>query len=435
MIVPSSIHIALWALLACLGLVTAFFQTAATPWMILAGFGLGAAMLDGLLCLRRPAVTLERTVHHNLPVTAWSGVTLKLSSQENNTLSIQLHDHCDPDFKVKNQPNSFNLSPGRCATVQYQLFPTRRGHFAFKGADIFVTSSLHLWQKKWFLPCDSETKVFPNFKEISHFALMATHHHLSMMGIKKLMKRGEGNEFHQLREYRQGDDLQKIDWKATSRYRKLISKDFQDERDQQIIFVLDSGRRMRHVEGGKSHLDQALNSVLLLSYVAARQGDGVGLYSFGGTEKWLPPRKQENSVRALLLGMYDIESSTNAADYLRATQDLLALQNRRSLMVIVTNSRAEDYDDLLKMTRQLRKKHLVVIADLREKILSESLSLPINSIDDAIRYQALQHYLAQRKYLLSQMQHLGIYALDITAEKLPAALVNTYLEIKSSGSL
>ena len=148
-----------------------------------------------------------------------------------------------------------------------------------------------------------------------------------MMGIRKLTKRGEGKEFHQLREYRKGDELQKIDWKATSRYRRLISKEYQDERDQQVVFVLDCGRRMRHMENGKSQLDQTLNSILLLAYVAARQGDGVGLYSFGGTEKWLPPRKQENSVRSLMLGMYDIESSTNASDYLRAAQDLLKLQN------------------------------------------------------------------------------------------------------------
>lgn len=255
------------------------------------------------------------------------------------------------------------------------------------------------------------------------------------MGIKKLIRRGEGNEFHQLREYRQGDELQKIDWKATSRYRRLISKDYQDERDQQIIFVLDCGRRMRHMESGKSLLDQALNSILLLSYVASRQGDGVGLYSFGGTEKWLPPRKQEDSIRELLLGMYDIKSSTNAADYLRATQDLLALQNRRSLMVIITNSRAEDYDDLLKMTGQLRRKHLVVIADLREEILDKSLLDPITSFTSAVRYQALQHYLAKRKNLIRQLQHLGIHSLDVTAEQLPASLVNRYLEIKSSGSL
>jgi len=435
MIYPTTLHIALWALLTAIGLLDFFLPGTASVWQILVAVLVGVSLLDGLLSLRRPLLKLRRTVHHSLPVTAWSKVKLKITSEARFSLSLQLHDHCNPDFQVQGQPNSFSLAGGNSASVVYRVFPTRRGHYTFPGADILVHSPLRLWQKKWFFPCIDETKVFPNFREISHYVLLATHHHLSTMGIRKLAKRGEGKEFHQLREYRKGDELQKIDWKATSRYRRLISKEYQDERDQQVVFVLECGRRMRHMESGKSQLDQTLNSVLLLAYVAAGQGDGVGLYSFGGTEKWLPPRKQENSVRSLMLDMYDIESSTNASDYLRATRDLLKLQNRRSLMLIITNSRAEDHEDLLTMTRQLRRKHLVVIANLRENILDETLSAPIKGFTDAARYQALQHYLAKRHKLHIQLQHLGIYALDVTAQQLPAALVNTYLEIKNTGNL
>jgi uncharacterized protein (DUF58 family) len=435
MILPTLFHIGLWFVLASLGLAAFFFPAAGRLWLPAAGMAFGAALLDALFSRRRPAVELERVVHHNLPVTVWSKVTMKITNRGRQTLSLEIHDHCHPDFTVKDLPRAVGLAPGQCATLDYQVFPTKRGHYNFSGTDVIVASPLHLWQKKWFFPHQSETKVFPNFREIHHFALLATHHHLSLMGIKKLTKRGEGSEFHQLREYRQGESLQKIDWKATSRYRRLISKDYQDERDQQVIFVLDCGRRMHHVESGKSHLDQALNSILLLAYVAARQGDGVGFYSFGGSQKWLPPRKQGDSVRALLLTMYDVESSTDASDYLQATQDLLALQGRRSLMVIITSTRAEDHDDLLTMARQLRRKHLVIIADLRENILDDTLNAPIPGFFEAVRYEALQHYLGERRNLLQEMRHAGIHALDVSAGQLPAAIVNSYLEIKSAGSL
>lgn len=435
MILPTLVQIGLWLLLALLGLAAFFIPVATRLWPPAAGLLLGTALLDILFCRRRPPLELKRQVHHNLPVTVWSKVFLKLINHGRQTLSLEIHDHCHPDFTVKDQPRTVSLAPGQCASIEYRIFPTKRGHYRFKGADLFVRSPLLLWQKKWFMPCQDEAKVFPNFREIHHFALLATHHHLSMLGIKKLTKRGEGSEFHQLREYRQGESLQKIDWKATSRYRRLISKDYQDERDQQVVFVLDCGRRMRHVESGKSHLDQALNSILLLAYVAARQGDGVGFYSFGGSQKWLPPRKQGDSVRALLLTMYDIESSTDASDYLHATQDLIALQGRRSLMVIITSSRAEDHDDLLTMARQLHRKHLVVVADLREDILDDTLHAPISGFIEAVRYEALQHYLGERKNLLREMKHAGVHALDVSAEQLPAAIVNSYLEIKSAGSL
>jgi uncharacterized protein (DUF58 family) len=435
MLIPSKMHCAIWLGLTATGCLVSVVPEMAFLWRMLAGLAVGGALLDGLFSLRRPVLTIERTVHHNLPVSAWSRISLKIVNFGGHSLVLQLHDRCDADFQVRHQPCSIILPPKGKVCVNYEVYPTRRGQFTFSGTDAFIGSPLRLWQKKWFLPCLSETKVFPNFRKIRHYALLATHHNLSMMGIKKLTRRGEGNDFHQLREYRQGDSLQKIDWKATSRYRRLIAKEYQDERDQQIIFVLDCGRRMHHAEAGKSHLDQALSSVLLLAHVAARQGDGVGFYSFGGTRKWVPPRKTEDSVRTLLLAMYDVESSTNASDYLLATHDLLALQTRRALMVIITGSRAEDHDDLLRMTSRLRRKHLLVVADLREKILDETMQTPVTDFSQALRYQALQHYLGERDVLLKQLRHHGIHTLDVTAEQLPPALVNSYLEIKSEGSL
>ena len=104
-------------------------------------------------------------------------------------------------------------------------------------------------------------------------------------------------------------------------------------------------------------------------------------------------------------------------------------------MVIVTNSRAEDHSDLLTMTRRLTRKHLVVVVNLQEDILQETLQTALHGFVEAVRYQALHEYLAQRRKLHRQLQHGGIYALDITADKMPAALVNTYLEIKTAGSL
>lgn len=435
MIFPSIFHILLWGLFLFWGLIAGFTSALADYWLASVCLLVGLSIFDGLTSLKKPAFSLTRIVHTNLPLGTWSTVSLEVSSQESFPLHIRLHDHLDHNMRSRGQPGIFSLSHGRKAIMRYEVHPRKRGHYIFKGADIIVNSPLRLWHKKWFFDNPTEVKVFPNFKEIAHFAILATHHHLSMMGIKKLVRRGEGNEFHQLREYRQGDELHKIDWKATSRYRRLISKEYQDERDQQIIFVLDSGRRMRHAEGGKSILDQALNSILLLSYVASRQGDGVGLYSFGGTEKWLPPRKQEDSVRSLLLGMYDIDSSLRAADYLRAAEELMSLQRRRSLMVIITNSRAEDHEDLMIMTRQLCRKHLVVIADIREQILDETLHTEISGFDDAMRYQALLQYLDERRSLLTKLKHLGVLTLDVTAEQLPSAIVNTYLDIKSSAKL
>ncbi|WP_426806471.1 DUF58 domain-containing protein, partial [Stenotrophomonas sp. SrG] len=76
-----------------------------------------------------------------------------------------------------------------------------------------------------------------------------------------------------------GDSLRQIDWKATSRARKLISREYEDEKNQQLELMIDTGRRMMASEGGLSHFDHGLNAAQVVSYLALRQGDGVGLFA------------------------------------------------------------------------------------------------------------------------------------------------------------
>lgn len=130
----------------------------------------------------------------------------------------------------------------------------------------------------------------PDFARLYGAELMAVDHWLNQIGVRGGQRRGLGLEFHQLREFRDGDTLRQIDWKATARKRTPIAREYQDERDQQILFLLDCGRRMRSQDGDLSHFDHALNASLLLAYVALRQGDAVGAMTFAGDDRRHLPR-------------------------------------------------------------------------------------------------------------------------------------------------
>jgi len=362
-------------------------------------------------------------------------VELEIENRGRRALRVQVHDHHPPRFALEGMPCELVLPPGRLAKVRYRVRPQRRGDAAFRGLDLVVGSPLGLWQRKHFLPLAEVVKVFPNFREVSHYALLAVDHRLSQIGVRRRRRRGEGSDFHQLRSYRAGDSLRQIDWKATSRYHKLISKEYQDERDQQLVFLLDCGRRMRHADAGGEHLDQALNAMLLLTYVAARQGDAVGLLAFGGGRRWYPPHKGGDLVRRFLQHTYDIESSVEAADYLGAARELASLQRRRALVVVLTNTRDEDHADLLQAARILASQHLVVLADLRESLLDTALQQPVRDFDAALRFQAVSEYLDSRGRSHEALRHHGVLTLDLLPRQLPVALVNQYLTIKAAGSL
>jgi uncharacterized protein (DUF58 family) len=421
--------------LALLGLAAIWLPDLASAWKLLATLLLAMALMDmwQLRSIETPEV--RRELRTSMPVGVWSWVELEVENRRQTALLFRVHDHHPGDFLSDGLPRQVLLPGGRQAHVRYRVKPLQRGDGEFSGVDLVLRAPLGLWWQKRFVPLPDRVRVFPNFREIAHFALLATDNHLSQMGIRRRQRRGEGNDFLQLREYRTGDALRQIDWKATSRQRRLISKEYQDERDQQLVFMLDCGRHMRHQDAEGAHLDHALNAMLLLSYVAERQGDAVGFLSFGGDSRWQPPMKGGGVVRRLLDLTYDIDSTLQAADYLAAAHQLMPLQRRRALVVILTNSRNEESADLRKAAKLLSRRHLVVVADLREQSLDRALRQPVHNLQSALMFQGVVDYLSARRESHEALRYQGSLIVDSEPRKLAINLVNAYLDVKASGRL
>ena len=139
-------------------------------------------------------------------------------------------------------PLTLTLPARRTAQTQYRYTPLQRGDVRFAGCDVRITGPLGLWEHQRFFDQVSNVRVYPNFAAVMRYTLLATDNRLSQIGIMQRQRRGEGLDFHQLREYREGDTQRQIDWNATARARKMISREYRDERDQQIMFLIDCGR-------------------------------------------------------------------------------------------------------------------------------------------------------------------------------------------------
>jgi uncharacterized protein (DUF58 family) len=218
--------------------------------------------------------------------------------------------------------------------------------------------------------------------------------------------------------------------------RRPIAREYEDERDQRLLFLLDCSRRMRHVDSrGRGLLDEALNALLLLSRVAVRQGDAIGLMTYGGVRRRFAPQKEAGTPARLAEAVFDLEAGLDAADPISATADVLQCQPRRAMIVIVTNSRDEDDEDLERAVDMLCRRHLVVVADLRESILDDVADTPVTDVLSAQRFLGVEAYLAERRRRQERLQHLGVRVLDLLPSQLPVALVDQYTEIKRAGLL
>lgn len=407
-------------------------------WPLWQGLGLTiglAAAIDALRVWRGAVPAVDRQVLGSLPMGAWSEVRLRIHNPGRRPLRLRIFDHYPAPAEVQHMPAGALIPPQRWAEFHYRLRPLKRGVAHFEPAQLRLESPWGLWRRDGRGGGSTRVHVYPNFAPVMKYALLGTDHRLSQLGIRKKRRRGQGMEFHQLREYRDGDSLRQVDWQATARTRKLISRDYQDERDQQVVFLLDCGRRMRTQDGELSHFDHSLNALLLLAHVALRQGDAVGLHTFGGPRRHLKPAKGAGNVHRLLNTLFDLEPTLQPPDYDLAAREFMHRQPKRSLVVLVTNLRDEDSDELLPVLRALRARHLVLVASLRERVLDEVAEAVVSGFDAALEQAAAHQYLALRRGGHERLAAEGVFLLDVTPEQLPARLVNRYLDIKQSGAL
>ncbi|MBC9251861.1 hypothetical protein A9179_16445 [Pseudomonas alcaligenes] len=394
------------------------------------------AAVDALWLRRLPTPRLERHLPGNLPLGRWSEVRLTVHHDYRQALQASLFDHVPDDMEFEFLPQQVALHPGEQTDFGYRVRPLKRGHFRFQRCEFVLPSPLRLWHGRRYLELASETRVYPDFARLYGAQLMAVDDWLSQLGVRQRQRRGLGLEFHQLREFREGDTLRQIDWKATARKRTPIAREYQDERDQQIVFLLDCGRRMRSHDGDLAHFDHALNACLLLSYVALRQGDAVGLATFAGNQdQYVAPVKGQAHISTLLNAVYALDSTHRPADYAAAINSLLARQQRRALVVLVTNLRDEDDEELLGAVKRLGRQHRVLIASLREEVLDRLRHTPVQDYEQALGYCGTVDYLNARAGLHERLLAHGMPVLDARPGELGPELVGRYLAWKKAGVL
>jgi len=412
---PGALHSAWWGLLLCLVLVAAF---------------------DAFRLHHRPSPVVRRTLAGNLALGRWHDVQLVIQQALPNPMRMDVFDHAPAGLEQEQLPQRLELAPGQRCQLTYRLIPLHRGHFQFQQCEIRLFSSLGLWRERRLLPLGSQTRVYPDFACLQGAPLMAVEHWLSRLGVRQQPRRGTGTEFNQLREFREGDTLRQIDWKATARKRAPIVREYQDDRDQQILLMLDCGRRMRSQDGTLSHFDHALNASLLLGYVALRQGDALGFYTLATDQRrFFAPAKGQSHLNTLLNGVYDLNNTQQPADFASAASDVLTLQKRRALVIIVSNLRDEDDEALLSAVRQLSRRHRVLVVSLREPVLDNLRQRPVSNFQDALDYCGTIGYLNARGKLHEQLLAHGVPVLDARPHELGPALISRYLAWKKGGVL
>ncbi len=254
----------------------------------------------------------------------------------------------------------------------------------------------------------------------------------AQMGEMARVDRGEGSEFEALAEWKSGMERRTIDWNHSARHLKLLARENRIERNNQIVFAIDTGRVMCEPIDGLPRVDRAITAALLGAYAALKLGDRVALFGFDSQ-----PRVASGAVtgtRAFplmqrLAGQLDY--STVETNYTLALATLAGDLTRRSLVVIFTEFTDPTAAELMiRAATNLLRGHLVLFVILADDELEDLAGAEPVAIDDVSRAVIAASMLRERRIVAARLRHAGIHVLEAKHDQVGPALVRQYLDFK-----
>ena len=431
--IPTRRLVLLAAFLAMPLLLAGINRSAADAALLLNLVLVAVACVDLLISPGPNEVEIRREVSEVLSVGAANPASLIVRNRALATLTLTLHDDPGPLCEVDRLPQTLCIASGKEASISYTVKPSRRGASEMPAVHLKFPTRLGLWTRQQIRELKTRIRIYPDIRAVYRYELMARQNRLSEIGVRLMRMPGQGREFERLREFRYGDEIRQIDWKATARQRELICREFNVERNQNIVIMVDCGRFMRNETDGISYLDRALNSAIMLSYIALGQGDNVSLLAFSSRiERFIRPVRGKPGIQSILRSTYDIQSSPNASDYSMALEYLTTVQRKRALVVLITFVTDELQLRVIGNSLKLRSLPYLPLCVLLQDVGLRAMADRVPETDlDAYHTAAAAHILTGQSHEAASLREAGIMLIDTPPDLLTERLINEYLSIKT----
>lgn len=446
---PSRLLLGLLTIPALLAIGVVFDRSLLLPVLAFDGALLAVAAVDAIWSRRR-VVQITRRSPEVFSLGEANRVTLELRSTTAEPLRLHINQDLFDRASSQDLPLTAELPAQGGLELTYRVVPRRRG--AFELGDHFVRhpSKLRLWTRQLRIRARQQVRVYPDLAMIRTFELLArTNREYALVRATKL--RGGETEFARLRDYTSDDDYRAIDWKASARRQTLTAREYQLESDQNVLFMLDSGRLMTAVVDELSQFDHALNSTLMMAHVAARGGDKVGLLTFDErVHGFVLPERGADASRRLVQSCYDVYPRLVESNYEEAFAHVALKLRRRSLLVLFTQLMDDaSAQSLGRQVRTLARRHLPLIVLLKDTDLEAMAEGETGQRRDDVtpepsrrrsgeasaarlyRRGAAAELLRWKSSVLRELTGAGALVLEAPARRLTGALINRYLEVKT----
>jgi uncharacterized protein (DUF58 family) len=425
-------------------LVTAILLALASAW-VPHGMGMSltltllltCAVLADVVLIPREALRAKRKIPPILKQSQLFTVELTLLSQGDRAGLFHIVDSPPVDFTGAEHRFSIRLAPRKETVHTYSLKSYRRGSFSFGAVFYRITGPLGLIQHQGRIELPQSVQVLPDLTGEGSRDLQLALAGAFQAGRRRSPRRGEGSEFESLREHLRDDDFRHIDWKASAKRGKLISRQYETERDQRLMILLDTGRLMSPKIGSYRKLDYAINASVHLAQVALHKGDLVGYAIFNDELlAFAEPQKGQAQMSHFVRNLTTLQATRLESDYAAVFHHVMRRCSRRTLIVCFTDlADAHSASTLLHAAQPLMPRHLPVIVTVsNSEILAVTKKVPANEFE-VYRHVAATEIWNDYQRTLRGLRSHGVAAVSVPAQELSTAAINEYLRIKETARL
>ena len=365
--------------------------------------------------------------------------TVKITIRNNLTVPIKttVIDELPYQFQIRDFKKNARFKGEEEQVLYYDVRPVKRGKYNFGSLNIFVQSFLGMVERRYRASQDFEAKVYPSVKQMRHLELKVFTSSNLNQGVKKIRRLGNNQEFEQIKNYVQGDDFRKINWKATSRRGALMVNQYQDEKSQSVYSIIDKSRVMKMPFNGMSLLDYAINASLVISNIALRKDDKVGLMTFSDKlGVHIKADKQGGQLAKILEHLYRQKTRYNESNFEMLYYGVRQNIQARSLVFLYTNFESTyAMERALPMLRKIAKLHLLVVIFFENTELLKASEKQAETIEEIYFQTFAEKNIIEKRTIAAELQQYGINSILTTPEKLSVDTINKYLELKARGTI
>jgi uncharacterized protein (DUF58 family) len=377
-------------------------------------------------------VQVERVADPQLSIGVPNRVTLRVTNPFARPLRLMVADTVPVSFDVDRRRSPLTVAPRDGGEIAYAARPRHRGTFSFGDIHLRLRGPLDLIERQGRVAATAPANVYPDLHEIRRYEVTLRRGLAYDAGQRRARIPGAGTVFERLREYLPDDDPRSISWTATARRGRPITVEYETERQQRILILLDAGRMMSSTLAGLTKLDHAVNTALMLSYVATAKGDEVGLLGFADTVRsYAPARRGRKQFLRLTEELRRLEVTTTEPDYRAAFEFLRARTARRALVVLFTDLVDDEASRaLVAAVTRLAGNNLVLCCLLADPQLAEVASKVPSSTTELYERVVAEDVQEARARALAILRRRGVHTIDVPAERLTVATIQRYLELK-----